>query len=204
MGQPIPCRGANRKVGYVDVAGGCLLRSRLSGLGGAVGRFVVLPAVQHYTAGSFDAAAHLMTASAQSVGEGLQFRNQCALLKLSLTGAATVERIVLTGNNGEYLAGPGERNDTAGMVPDQTSVEAVRWIRLDFDEGAGAYFRTAGMLSGRARAGICEGVLARNPYFRRNDDGAEYRLVAAVGSFGYPVDARLRGEGDDACTYFRG
>ena len=60
------------------------------------------------------------------------------------------------------------------------------------------------MLSGRARAGICEGILARNPYFRRNDDGAEHRFVAAVGPFGYLVDARLRGEGDDACTYFRG
>lgn len=55
----------------------------------------MLPAVQHYTAGSFDAAAHLMTASAQSVGEGLQFRNQCALLKLSLTGG---------GDGGAYRA----------------------------------------------------------------------------------------------------
>ena len=129
-------QGSESEGWYVDVAEAASYEAVYPASAVRSDGLLMLPAVQHYTAGSFDAAAHLMTASAQSVGEGLQFRNQCALLKLSLTGAATVERIVLTGNNGEYLAGPGERNDTAGMVPDQTSMEAVRWIRLDFDEGA--------------------------------------------------------------------
>src|SRR5699024_10273021 len=101
---------------------------------------LMLPAIQNYAAGSFDAAAHLMTAS--STGGTLEFRNQCALLKLSLTGgdASVVERIVLTGNGGEYLAGPGEKNDDTGLAlreaEDAASVETVKWLRLDFGEGA--------------------------------------------------------------------
>ena len=51
---------------------------------------LMLPAIQNYAAGSFDAAAHLMTAS--STGGTLEFRNQCALLKLSLTGGRRAHR----------------------------------------------------------------------------------------------------------------
>ncbi|MFR7707959.1 MAG: fimbrillin family protein [Alistipes inops] len=100
-------QGSESEGWYVDVAEAASYEAVYPASAVRSDGLLMLPAVQHYTAGSFDAAAHLMTASAQSVGEGLQFRNQCALLKLSLTGAATVERIVLTGNNGEYLAGPG-------------------------------------------------------------------------------------------------
>ena len=97
-------QGSESEGWYVDVAEAASYEAVYPASAVRSDGLLMLPAVQHYTAGSFDTAAHLMTASAQSVGEGLQFRNQCALLKLSLTGAATVERIVLTGNNGEYLA----------------------------------------------------------------------------------------------------
>lgn len=132
--------GSESEGWYVDVAEAASYEAVYPASAVRSDGLLVLPAVQHYTAGSFDASAHLMTASAQSADEGLQFRNQCALLKLALTGTATVERIVLTGNNDEYLAGPGEKNDETGMAlriaDDYASIEAVRWMRLDFGEGA--------------------------------------------------------------------
>lgn len=139
-GTEYPLQGSQTEGWYVEVAEADSYEAVYPASAVREDGSLMLPAIQNYAAGSFDAAAHLMTAS--STGGTLEFRNQCALLKLSLTGgdASVVERIVLTGNGGEYLAGPGEKNDDTGLAlreaEDAASVETVKWLRLDFGEEA--------------------------------------------------------------------
>lgn len=73
----------------------------------------VLPAVQPYAGGTFAPGVCPMVACAplDAVSQGsantvgLQFRNACSILKISLYGNQTVRSLTLRGNNGEILCG---------------------------------------------------------------------------------------------------
>lgn len=96
---------------------------------------VTLPATQHYTAASFDPAAHPMYAENGRTDGELRFRNLCGLVGLQLTGdGERILRIALRGNDGELLAGSAASADpTEGLViaaGDDASTE----VTLLFDD----------------------------------------------------------------------
>ena len=68
---------------------------------------VVLPSTQNYVAGSFDPSAGVAYGNAvlSSGKYGASLKNLCALIRLSLTGSATLDHIVLNSLGSEKLSG---------------------------------------------------------------------------------------------------
>lgn len=67
---------------------------------------IEFPSEQHIAAGSFSDEAIPMAGLSASDSRNISFRNIGGVLKLSLTGDFSVNRITLTGNSGELLSGP--------------------------------------------------------------------------------------------------
>lgn len=65
-----------------------------------------LSPTQKYSENTFANGAQPMIAVAEGINETLHFKNVCGVLKLRLTGDATVRYIRVTGNADEYLCGP--------------------------------------------------------------------------------------------------
>lgn len=100
------------------------------------GAVITLPAVQTYTAGSPDAAAHIMSAVANS-GQPLAFKNACSIVKLSFTGTPgeSLVKIWLTGDNSEKIAGKGTLGNDANRTYAVQSSETTTRIALDCGSG---------------------------------------------------------------------
>ena len=111
---------------------------------------VTIPAVQHYTSGSYGVGANLMIASGDD--SNFTLKNICGWIQLQFTGSEKLTKITLRGNNNEQIAGratanyeeyslalitANEGSDTDDEVGGTlvTEEEYVREITLDLGEG---------------------------------------------------------------------
>lgn len=107
---------------------------------------LVLPGTQQYVAGSFGPDSYPMIASGNK-NEGLDFKNLCAVMKISITGDATIRSITLTARDtSAKLSGPAtvsmengtepvlvmEKNGSNSVVLECKGTELDKDIPVDF------------------------------------------------------------------------
>lgn len=76
-----------------------------------------IPSVQSYSPEGFASGTFPMVAVSEAGSGEFSFRNTCGILKLSLTGTASVSRITVKGNAGELLSGSFSVTSGIGGMP---------------------------------------------------------------------------------------
>ena len=98
---------------------------------------LTLPAIQNYAQNSYGLGANTMVAATETpTSNALYFKSLCSFVVIKLYGTGTVKSIILTGNNGEKIAGTATVTPVYGEAPSATmSDEAGSSITLDCGDG---------------------------------------------------------------------
>lgn len=112
---------------------------------------VSVPAAQTYSEGSFSNGAFPMIGMTKSAQDKiLNFKNVCGLVRITLYGSETIQKITLTGNNNEILSGTGHISISETGIPELTLTENLggtitlstssSGVQLQTWEGTSFYF----------------------------------------------------------------
>lgn len=94
------------------------------------------PAVQTYTANSYDPAALVMIACADNT-ENFAFKLASSIIQINLTPATayTVKKVEITANGGESIAGEGEVSWNGGVPTVTMAASGVPTVTVSFGDG---------------------------------------------------------------------